>query len=47
MSLLVADARFLRGVFAGLILATGLSGAGMICALLAVPSPPAMTISSP
>ena len=46
MSFLVVDARFFRGVFAGLVLATALSGAGMVYALVAVPSPPAvMTVS--
>lgn len=46
MSFLVADARFYRGVFAGLVLATAFSGAGMVFALVAVPSPSAvMTVS--
>jgi hypothetical protein len=44
---LIADVRFLRGVFAGLVFATGVSAAGLIYTLLAVPSPPAgMIISS-
>jgi hypothetical protein len=46
MSFLVADAHFLRGVVAGLAVATALSCAGMIFAVLAVPSPPAvMTVT--
>lgn len=42
MSFPVSDARFYRGVFAGLALATALSGAGMVYALVAVPSPSAV-----
>ena len=46
MSTPIADARFLRGVFAGLVFATGMSAVGVIYALLAVPSPPAEMIIS-
>ena len=35
MSFLVADARFYRGVFAGLVLAAAFSGAGMVYAFIA------------
>jgi hypothetical protein len=42
----IADARFLRGVFAGLVFATGMSAVGVIYTLLAVPSPPAEMIIS-
>jgi hypothetical protein len=46
MSFLVTDAHFFRGVVAGLVVATALSGAGMIFAVLAVPPPPAvMTVT--
>ena len=46
MSTPIADVRFLRGVFAGLVFATGMCVAGLVYALLSVPSPPAgMTIS--
>ena len=37
MSTPIADARFLRGVFAGLVFATGMCATGVIYALLAVP----------
>ena len=46
MSTPIADVRFLRGVFASLVFATGMCVAGLVYALLLVPSPPAgMTIS--
>ena len=46
MSFLIADAHFLRGVVAGLAVATALSGAAAVFAVLAVPSPPAvMTVT--
>ena len=46
MSAPIVDVRFLRGVFIGLVLATVMSFAGLVYALLAVPSPPAgMTLS--
>jgi hypothetical protein len=46
MSFLIADAHFFRGVVAGLVVATALSGAGMVFAMLAVPAPPAvMTVT--
>jgi hypothetical protein len=46
MSTPIADVRFLRGIFAGLMFATGMCVAGVIYTLMAVPSPPAgMTIS--
>jgi hypothetical protein len=41
-----ADVRFLRGVFAGLVFATGMCAAGVIYTLVAVPSPPAGMIIS-
>jgi hypothetical protein len=42
----IADAGFLRGVFAALLFATATCGAGVVFALIAVPSPPVgMTIS--
>jgi xanthosine utilization system XapX-like protein len=37
----IADAQFFRGVFAGLVFATGMCAVGVIYALIAVPSPPA------
>jgi hypothetical protein len=40
MSTPIADVRFLRGVFAALLFATATCGAGVVFALLAVPSPP-------
>jgi hypothetical protein len=46
MSTPIADGRFLRGVFAGLVFATGMCAAGVIYTLLAVPSPPAGMIIS-
>jgi xanthosine utilization system XapX-like protein len=46
MSSPVADARFLRGVFAGLVFSTGMCAVGVIYTLLAVPSPPAGMIIS-
>jgi hypothetical protein len=39
MSTPIADVRFLRGVFAGLVFATGMCAAGVIYTLLAVPQP--------
>jgi hypothetical protein len=42
----IADARFLRGVFAGLVFATGMCATGVIYALLAVPPPQAGMIIS-
>ena len=46
MSTPIADVRFLRGVFASLVFTTGMCVAGLVYALLLVPSPPAgMTIS--
>jgi hypothetical protein len=46
MSTPIADAGFLRGVFAALLFATATCGAGVVFALIAVPSPPVgMTIS--
>jgi hypothetical protein len=46
MSAPIADVRFLRRVFAGLVFATAMCVAALIYALLAVPPPPAgMTIS--
>jgi hypothetical protein len=42
----IADVRFLRGVFAGLLFTTGMCAAGVIYTLLAVPSPPAEMIIS-
>ena len=46
MSTPIADVRFFRGVFAGLVFATGIAVIGVIYTLLVVPSPPAgMTIS--
>jgi hypothetical protein len=46
MSAPIVDVRFLRGVFIGLVLATVMSFAGLVYALLAVPSPPpGMTLS--
>ena len=46
MSTQIADARFLRGVFAGLVFATVMCAAGVIYTLLAVPTPPAGMIIS-
>jgi hypothetical protein len=46
MSTPIADVRFLRGVFAGLVFATGMCAAGVIYTLLALPSPPAGMIIS-
>jgi hypothetical protein len=43
---LIADVRFLRGVFTGLVFATGMSAAGLMYTLLGVPSPPAELIIS-
>ena len=42
----VADSQFLRGLFAGLVVATVLAGAGMVYTAATVPSPAgAMTLS--
>ena len=46
MSAQIADVRFLRGIFAGLVFATGMCAAGVIYTLWAVPSPPAGMIIS-
>jgi hypothetical protein len=42
----IADVRFLRGIFAGLVFATVMCAAGVIYTLLVVPSPPAGMIIS-
>ena len=48
MSSLTIDAQFFRGILVGLVLATVMSGAGIVYAVIAVHRPPtAMTISEP
>jgi xanthosine utilization system XapX-like protein len=42
----IADVRFLRGIFAALVFATGMCVVGVIYTLLAVPSPPAGIVIS-
>jgi len=42
----IADVRFFRGVFAGLVFANAMCAAGVIYTLLAVPSSPAALIIS-